>query len=104
MPFEKGHKKAKGRPKGVPNKATAKAKEAIAAFVDGNAHRLNGLLDRIEAEEGPKEAFNAITSLLEYHLPKLARTESRFINEDGTDRAAVEVIERVVMKPDGTKT
>lgn len=65
----------KGRIKGVPNKATANAREAIARFVDGNADRLNGWLNQIEAQDGPKAAFTCFTDLLEYHVPKLARHE-----------------------------
>lgn len=38
MPFEKGHKLAKGRPAGVPNKMTTSAKECIALV----AERLGG--------------------------------------------------------------
>lgn len=64
-----------GRPKGVPNKATATAREAIAAFVEANTERLNGLLDGIEETKGPQAAFEAIMSVVEYHIPKLARTE-----------------------------
>lgn len=63
-----------GRPAGIPNKATTQAREAIAAFVDGNAHRLVEWLDRI-AEENPKDAFQCFQSVIEYHIPKLARTE-----------------------------
>ncbi len=64
-----------GRPKGSPNKATAAAREAIARFVDGNADRLQGWLDEIHAEKGAQAAFDCFTSLVEYHVPKLARTE-----------------------------
>lgn len=70
----KGMKTGGGRRKGIPNKATARAREAIAAFVDGNAYRLTEWLDRI-AEENPKDAFNCFQSVIEYHIPKLARTE-----------------------------
>lgn len=63
-----------GRPKGLPNKATQNAREAIAQFVDGNAHRLVGWLDRI-ADDNPKAAFDCFQSVIEYHIPKLARTE-----------------------------
>lgn len=63
-----------GRPKGVANKATLQAREAIAAFVDGNAHRLTEWLDRI-AQDNPKAAFDCFQSVVEYHIPKLARTE-----------------------------
>ena len=75
-----------GRKKGVPNKSTTKAREAIAAFVDSNTPRLERLLDKIENghkdEEGkvlsdpdPKGAFDAITKVMEYHMPKIARVE-----------------------------
>jgi hypothetical protein len=68
-------KKTGGRQTGTPNKATAAAREAIARFVDGNADRLQGWLDEIHAEKGAQAAFDCFTSLVEYHVPKLARTE-----------------------------
>jgi hypothetical protein len=64
-----------GRPKGSPNKATAAAREAIARFVDGNADRLQGWLDEIHRDRGAEAAFSCFTSLLEYHVPKLQRSE-----------------------------
>jgi hypothetical protein len=69
--FKKGQKGGPGRPKGLPNKSTQAAREAIAAFVDGNADRLQGWLDEIAAQA----AFDAFSTLLEYHVPKLARQE-----------------------------
>tara|TARA_R110000868_G_scaffold226012_1_gene478369 strand:- start:1290 stop:1571 length:282 start_codon:yes stop_codon:yes gene_type:complete len=71
----KGVKTGGGSRKGSPNKATAAAREAIAAFVDGNSSRLQGWLDEIHAEKGAESAFNCFSGLLEYHVPKLARTE-----------------------------
>lgn len=75
-----------GRPKGVPNKATTQAREAIAAFVDGNADRLAGWLDQIANDRvingvvvqkgDPVKAFELYMSVVEYHIPKLARTDS----------------------------
>ena len=70
-----GKKTGGGSRKGIPNKATVSAREAIAAFVEGNTPRLNELLDRIEEENGAQAAFRCITDLLEYHVPKLSRTE-----------------------------
>lgn len=64
-----------GRPKGVVNKTTANAREAIARFIDGNAHRLQGWLDQIAEEQGPEKAFRCFQDVIEYHVPKLARTE-----------------------------
>ena len=66
-----------GSRKGIPNRSTALAREAIAAFVDHNAERLQGWLDEIAADEklGPHAAFRCLMDVMEYHVPKLARTE-----------------------------
>ena len=71
----KGIKTGGGSRKGIPNKSTAQAREAIALFVDVNADRLQGWLDQIAEDKGPQAAFDCFTSLLEYHVPKLARHE-----------------------------
>ncbi len=63
-----------GSRKGIPNKATSAAREAIAAFVDGNAPRLQAWLDDVAADE-PEKAFRLFMDVVEYHIPKLARTE-----------------------------
>lgn len=59
----------------MPNKSTLAAREAIARFVDGNADRLQGWLEQIAEEKGAEAAFKCFTDLVEYHVPKLARTE-----------------------------
>jgi hypothetical protein len=80
------NKKGAGRPLGSPNKATSEARQAIASFVDGNAHRLTEWLDAVadgvKTEEGdyvvppnPAKAFDMFQSVVEYHIPKLARME-----------------------------
>lgn len=63
-----------GRKKGVPNKSTTMAREAIAKFVDNNTGRLEGWLDEIAADS-PKDAFDCVAKIMEYHLPKIARVE-----------------------------
>lgn len=80
-------KKTGGRVAGTPNKASTEAREAIASFVDGNAHRLTGWLDRVadgvKTPDGadyvvppnPAKAFDMFQSVVEYHIPKLARQE-----------------------------
>jgi len=64
-----------GRPAGIPNKATGAAREAIARLVDGNADRLQEWIDQIAEQEGPRAAWNCFMDVVEYHIPKLARTE-----------------------------
>lgn len=83
-----------GSRKGRPNKSTATAREAIARFVDGNAHRLNGWLDEIAEQDGPKAAFVCFSDLLEYHVPKLSRAE--ITGRDGADLIPPQFIIRPV--------
>lgn len=64
-----------GSRKGRPNKATSAAREAIARLVDGNTPRMQEWLDQIAEQEGPLMAWRCITDVIEYHIPKLARTE-----------------------------
>lgn len=64
-----------GRPKGVPNKTTILAREAISRLVDGNTPRLQEWLDEIAQKEGPLVAWKCMMDVIEYHVPKLSRTE-----------------------------
>jgi hypothetical protein len=72
-----------GRPVGTPNKATGHAREAIARLVDENAPRLMEWLEQIAEKDGPKAAFVCMMDVMEYHVPKLARTE--LVGKDGAD-------------------
>lgn len=79
--------KTGGRVAGTPNKATATAREAIARFVDGNTDKMQGWLEQVangvyDENEGkyvvlpnPEKAFQMLQSVVEYHVPKLARQE-----------------------------
>ncbi len=76
MPFKKGQGKIHANQgKRGPNKSTGLAREAIARFVDGNAEKLGQWLDEIYQTEGPLAAFRCWADVVEYHVPKLARTE-----------------------------
>ena len=88
-----------GRPKGVPNKRTILAREAIADFVDGNADRLTEWLDKV-AEDKPEEAFKLFMSVVEYHIPKLQRQEQQMLDKDGNPADATNKIEVVFVKAD----
>lgn len=75
-------KKFGGRQKGTPNKSTNQAREAIARFVDDNSERFQGWLDEIAAED-PYKAFQCVKDLIEYHIPKLQRTDIQNLDKDG---------------------
>lgn len=83
--FKKGEVKP-GQGKRGPGKSTIAAREAIGRFVDGNANRLqswldaiaNGTIDPITGKEtppNPQKAFELFQTVIEYHVPKLARQE-----------------------------
>ena len=80
MAKPKGSPKTGGRAPGTPNRATNEARQAIALFVDQNAHRLTEWLDAVangdkDVKPNPAKAFELFQSVVEYHIPKLARTE-----------------------------
>jgi hypothetical protein len=95
-----------GRPAGTPNKATIQAREAIALFVDGNAYRLTEWLDQVahgipeqDVKPNPAKAFELFQSVVEYHIPKLARTEMT-----NADDKAFETVNRVQFEIVNTQT
>jgi hypothetical protein len=63
-----------GRRKGVPNKTTGSVREMFAAFVEGNASRVQILFDRV-ARKNPAKALEILTRFSEFVMPKLQRTE-----------------------------
>jgi len=82
---QSGNIKGAGRPAGSPNKSTSLAREAIA---------LESVAEGIQDEEtgkwlvppNPEKAFAMLQSVVEYHVPKLARQELV-----GDDKAPVKI-------------
>lgn len=64
--------KTGGREKGTPNKSTAEVREAIAAFASANVDQMGIWLNEIES---PEKKLDLFLRAIEYHVPKLARTE-----------------------------
>ena len=63
-----------GRPKGIPNKTTRDVREAIALLAESTVGQVEGWLKAVAAED-PAKALDLWLKLVEYHVPKLARTE-----------------------------
>lgn len=93
MKFTEGHGKLGGRAAGTPNKSTLESRKAIAAFVDGNVDRLTGWLDEI-ATKDPRAAFDCFMDVVEYHIPKLARTEHMSDPDNPVVPSKIEIVLR----------
>ena len=63
-----------GRPKGVPNKATTRFKNALNLLLEKAS---DDMIDWLAEIENPKDRFTVIKDLAEYIHPKLARVESK---------------------------
>ena len=76
-----------GRKPGVPNKATQEAREAVKAILDSNLpfiqtwlqQTAEGIMDdqtgKYIVQPNPAKACEIVQNLVEYSVPKLARTE-----------------------------
>ena len=85
-----------GRPVGAINNATKNAREAIGMLVEGNIPRMQGWLDEIAKTDGPAAAWRCLQDVIEYHIPKLARTE---LTGPGGGAVVIEEVLRKVVDP-----
>lgn len=76
MPFQKGNKLSKGRPKGAVNRSTEQAKLSIARIANYGLDNFKEDLDNIR-EKDPVEAAKLSLRLLEYIVPKQKSVEMR---------------------------
>lgn len=71
----------KGRPPGIPNKTTQNVREMIAMVAEQNAPKFVEWLNTVAMGDGdkvkpdPAKAADLYLKAIEYHIPKLARTE-----------------------------
>lgn len=71
MPFEKGHNKATGRPKGSSNKATARIRNAYTQLIEDNLDQLKNDFAKLD----PKDRIKMYMELSKYVIPALKQTE-----------------------------
>jgi hypothetical protein len=95
----------KGRVKGVPNKATADVRAAVAGFAQNRAHDVDRWVQqtaegiREPGKDGkpsdwlvkpdPGRAAQIYFGAIEYHIPKLSRTEL----STGSDTLKIEILD-----------
>lgn len=81
MPVKKGKtNNPNGRPKGSKNVATTKVREAMAKFANETVDDFTGWLKEV-AQDDKKGACELYLKVIEYHIPKLSRVESKVEGE-----------------------
>jgi len=93
MPFQKGHKLAKGRPIGALNRSTEQMKLNIARATNRVLDDLPTIMEKL-IKEDPKAAVDLSIKLLEFNLPKLSRTEMRAEIEQKIHQISVNIIRK----------
>lgn len=89
-----------GRPRGMPNKATAKAREVIALIADEMAEDFKSWLfltasgdEKRGIKPDPRGAADLYLKAIEYHIPKLSRVEGHLATESKTHEQWISELE-----------
>lgn len=90
MPFEKGHKLAKGRPPGAINRSTEQMKLSIARATNRVLDDMPVILDKL-IKEDPKAAVDLAIKLMEFHIPKMSRVEMKAEIEQKIQQISINV-------------
>lgn len=90
MPFQPGHKLAKGRPVGALNRSTEQMKLTLARAVNNTLDTLTNDLAEIKKKD-PEKAIELALKLMEYTMPKLSRTEMRAEIEQRIQQISINV-------------
>jgi hypothetical protein len=86
-----------GRRKGTPNKVTADVRAAIAKLAEDLGPSLKGWIERVAVDD-PGRAAEIFLRAIEYHVPKLARTD---VTSGGEPLPTNMRIELIAVKPQG---
>jgi hypothetical protein len=98
MAFEKGNKLAKGRPVGALNRSTEQMKLTLARAANNTLNNIAEDLEKIRKRD-PERAIELSLKMMEYVLPKLARTEVKAEIEQRVHAINVNITQKIVDEP-----
>jgi hypothetical protein len=98
MAFQKGNKLATGRPKGALNRSTEQMKVTLARAANNTLNTIAEDLEKIRKKD-PERAIELSLKMMEYVLPKLARTEVKAEIEQRIHQISVNVTQKIVDEP-----
>jgi len=93
--FEPGNKIAKGRPPGALNRSTEQMKLTLARAANNTLNNIAEDLEKIRKKD-PERAIELSLKMMEYVLPKLARTEVRAEIETRVQAINVNIQQKVI--------
>ena len=93
--FQQGNKVAKGRPPGALNRSTEMMKLTLARAANNTLNTIAEDLEKIRKKD-PERAIELSLKMMEYVLPKLARTEVKAEIEQRIQAINVNITQKVV--------
>jgi hypothetical protein len=74
MPFEKGHKQGKGRPKGAENKVIKEARQVFLETLEGQSEHIAEAFEKVR-KESPSKYLDLFAKYAQYFVPKKSQAD-----------------------------
>ena len=76
MPFEKGHKQSKGRPKNSENKLTKDARKIFLETLEGESSHVKEAFENVRNTESSIKYLDMFQKYAQYFVPKMTESSS----------------------------